>query len=401
MGSSSRTFTISLNAGTGSQLESLAKSLAPGESVEFNTNQNQWALNASPQEPGGEQTIYWTHKFYWDEVNREAQGIWIGVYFGPFRHSRYLDASSEWVYRNGFHPAAEWGMATTMIGPPASVRGHAFEWHMMDPDGTYWVKRSEERRFQFVRRSEWSTAPWPAVNVTPEFISPHTADNWPEQLDYHVEMDRAILRWGSTVVSFDFRKFVASSAWDYQVICSNREPGPILPIMPQSSKFPDKCSTRYCHALKSMIFFGHNYGASQDHQHLLRADGTIERLPNFPPRFVVNGNQTLTTFGDEYVGVFIDDPLKQSAYIVEHNTSSNLNPRRVWKMRNVGTSWDGTWDEVGTTDVLTNPRSDLKSSGTRPAFCPIPNYGVIWVLRQRNDDGGLRRIDSFLWKPPV
>ena len=372
MGTTARTFTISLRDTGQSQLAYFASQLAPGQSVEFNSDAtNTWCNNSN------EPVVYWNHKFHWDEINKEAQIIGIGTGFANFRHAWYMDATNEWGYGPSFDPVSLW---------PVTNLGHPYQWHTMTPDGTYWVKRSTEKSFQYRKRSDRASGAWSGASKTPDYVGTFTS--WPEALDYHHAMDKAILRYGATVMAIDLAGHVGVGSWGYET----------LPIAPSITRSGDKCAMHYCHALQSMIFFGVNDGATQDSQYILRADGSFEQMTGGkPPRYVMNGNITLTSTDTERYCLFVDDPLKQSAYLLERQPASSTLPNRVWKMNNTGTAWDGTWTEIGTTDVFKKPRADRKSIGTRPAVCAITTYGVVWVLRQVD----VTRCDSFLWRPPA
>lgn len=352
-------------------LSTAAAALAAGSTVEFRSD-----LTSAIAANGTEPFVYWNHKFYWDETRREAQGIGLGTGFTNCTHALFSDDNDLWYATSSYDTPVVWN---------CPAYGHPYEWHFMSPDGTYWCKRSTEEALQYRTRADWSTSPWIEADKTPTWTA---ATSYPESIEWHAAMGKALFRSSSVVVALDTAQFLIDASWTPETLA-------IAPFATTANK----SSFKYCTALRSCVAFGVNYGATQDNTYLIREDGTMETMAGQPPRWVMNGNVIIDTPDVDKYAYFVDDPLKQTGYLIErqpYSLASTGTQSRVWRMDNSGTAWNGGWIEAGYTDLFSKARSDSAAIGVRAALVSVPNYGVVWALRQNTS----ARIDSFLWKPP-
>lgn len=348
-------------------LGTLAEAMAPGSTIEFASG----ALPSAMCDNNGERVVYWNNKFYWDAERNEAQAIAIGTGFTAMTHMLYSASLNTWARTTPFDAPSV--LACTNLG-------HPYSWHFMTPDGTYWCKRSTEIAFAYRRRSNWSTGPWAAASKTPLFAA--TSSTWPETAEWHAAMGNAIFRIGSTAWALDVQQFLENGTWGAAQ----------LPIAPASTQ-AEYAAMGYCTALQSMICFR---SAANAQCYRIRPDGSMETIGPVP-RYVLNGNRTMTSADTNKYAMFVDDPRGLTGYLLERQPTDSTLPNRVWKMNNQGPTWDGTWSEIGTHELFHKARADGKAPGGTAITCSIPEYGVVWALRQR----GTTYCDSFLWKPPA
>ena len=342
-----------------------AEALAPGGTVEFASG----AIPDAIADNSNERTAYWNTKFYWDATRREAQAIAIGTGFTRMTHLLYSAEDNAWSRVTPFD-------APTVLGCPSL--GHPYSWHCMTPDGTYWLKLSTREELAFRRRADWSIMAWSALDKTPAWTTPSTA--WPESLEWHDAMGKAVFRIGSTVITLDVLGYLHSGTLSPQQ----------LPIAPATTE-SNKAAMGYCRALGSLICFSAGVGQPC---YRIRADGSMQTLGPVP-RWVMNGNVSIDETQVDSRALYVDDPLGLTGYLLERQPTDSLLANRVWRMNNVGSTWDGTWSEIGTHGLFHAVRSDGRPPGGTALVCAIPEYGVVWALRQRDVD----YIDSFLWKP--